>query len=149
MLTELCQYLKNWFDRNQPKYIGEFTIADGTIQTAIEGFHLVDGQYYRIVGSLLNDGVHKAGEADLVDESFSGAVWSMAIPPAIVDLAADIEAWRAKYEDINSEAMSPFNSESFGGYSYSKSGGGASDGTTATGTWQAAFRGRLNPWRKI
>ena len=144
MLTELCQYLKNWFDRGKPKFTGTFDIVDGVITMRGGDMGLMNGQYFRIIGSLLNDGVHKEGGSDLVNESFSGSVSMMALPPAIITLADDITAWRAKYENIDSEAMSPFNSESFAGYSYSK---GSSDG--AAGTWQAVFRARLNPWRKL
>ena len=151
MLTEICQYLKNWFNRkpdgtDYPKYYGIFTIEDGTIQ--MDG-QLADGQYFRIMGSLFNDGIHKYGSDVLTDETFNGSVWALSIPPQIVQLATDIEQWQAKYGSIDSEAMSPFQSESFGGYSYSKSGGGASDGVSGGGTWQTAFRDRLASWRKI
>ena len=53
----------------------------------------------------------------LDDEEFTGAVWALGIPKAVIQLADDIDAWRAKYESVNSQAMSPFQSESFGGYS--------------------------------
>ena len=58
--------------------------------------------------------------------------------------------WSDKYLGVDSAAMSPFNSESFGGYSYSKSGGSSSSGNVdLSGTWQGAFADRLNNWRKI
>ena len=154
MLTEICMYLKNWFDRNQPKYFGAFVVNDGRIFLNDVAVDLVPGQYYRVVGSLFNDGVHKyTGDADakLTDESFRGAVWSMAVPPDVIDLAEDIEAWQEKNGSLDSANMSPFNSESFGGYSYSKSGGGSSASTgggAQPGTWQAAFESRLALWRK-
>ena len=157
MLTELCQYLKNWFNRKPdgsyyPKYSGKIVISEGDIIFA-DSFTLADGQYYRIMGSLFNDGIHKVGEADdpLIDEVFDGAVWSMAVPPAVVVLAEDIEAWQAEYGGADSEAMSPFQSESFGGYSYSKSGGGASSNgaSKSPNGWQSAYAARLEPWRKI
>lgn len=154
MLTEVCQYLKNWFNRKPdgsyyPKYSGKVVISEGNIIFS-DSFTLADGQYYRIMGSLFNDGVHQVGDL-LNDEVFDGAVWSMAVPPAVVVLAEDIEAWQAKYGSVDSEAMSPFQSESFGGYSYSKSGGGssASGATKNAATWESAFAARLEPWRKI
>ena len=55
MLTELCQELRNWFDRDLPKWYGEITISDGQIQDV----DLQSGQYFRVIGSLFNDGVHK------------------------------------------------------------------------------------------
>lgn len=160
MLTEICQYLHNWFNRkpdgsDYPKYKGEFTITNGVIDC--DG--LTDGQYFRILGSLLNDGVHKYGTdtsgeqpklyETLSDETFTGEVWSMGIPPIVVDLAKDIKDWQTQFGAIDSPSMSPYNSESFAGYTYNKSGGGTSDGTTAAGTWQGAFAKRLSPWRKI
>lgn len=152
MLTEICQYLKNWFNRkpngdDYPKEYGTFTIENGIIDSSI----LADGQYYRIMGSLYNDGVHKYGDtADvLVDEVFEGAVWSMGVPKVVADLAEEIEAWQAKYGSLDSEAMSPYASESFGGYSYSK-GSGVASGSQGNGNgWQSAFAARLNVWRKI
>lgn len=146
MLSELCKELNNWFNNNQPKYFGKnIRIENGRL----DGFDdaLQEGQYYRIIGSLFNDGVHKFGSEHLEDETFQGAVWAMAIPSEVIALAEDIEAWKEKYQSVDSPAMSPYNSESFGGYSYSKSTGGSSDG--GAGTWQAVFATRLNNWRKL
>lgn len=151
ILTEICQELRNWFDRNQNKYHGKISIHDGVLSVNDSSFILQTGQYYRIIGSLFNDGVHVYGD-QLVDENeFEGSVWSMAVPPAVIALAEDIEAWQNKYGSVNSQAMSPFSSESFGGYSYSKatSGGNSSGGTSGSGTWQGVFAKRLNAWRKI
>ena len=150
MLTEICQYLKNWFNRKPdgteyPKYYGAFTIENGALVTD----QLADGQYFRIIGSLFNDGVHSFSSSEpLTDETFTGAVWSMGIPPAVVQLAADIDQWQARYGSSDSQALSPFQSESFAGYSYTKAGGSTSGGAQA-GTWQAVFEERLKPWRKI
>ena len=72
----------------------------------------------------------------------------MAIPKAVLDLNKDIDDWITKYCSIDNEAMSPFNSESFGGYSYSKSGGGSSSDNIGA-SWQNVFASRLNLWRKI
>lgn len=144
MLTELCQELRNWFDRK--RVFGTFTIEDGELTVPF----LQTNQYYRIVGSIFNDGVHKYGdETDvLTDETFDGAIWALAIPKEVVDLAADIAAWQTKYGGANSNAMSPYTSESFGGYSYSKS--AANGGSNNAGTsWQSAYASRLNKWRKI
>lgn len=149
MLTEICQYLKNWFNRKPngdeyPKEYGTFTIENGIIDSSI----LANGQYYRIIGSLFNDGVHKYGDTtdSLVDEVFEGAVWSMGVPPELVVKAEEIEAWKAKY-GADSAAMSPFQSESFGGYSYTKEGSATE---SAAGTWQSKFGDDLRKiWGKI
>lgn len=146
MLTELCKEINNWFNYNQPKFFGTITIKDGQL---VGDFGLREGQYYRIVGSIFNDGVHLFSEDSLEDETFHGSVWAMAIPQDVIALADEIAAWKAKYQSLDSAAMSPFNSESFGGYSYSKSGGGTGSSGDLSGTWQGAFADRLNHWRKI
>lgn len=145
MLTELCQELRNWFDRE--RYFGEFEISGGVITAPF----LVPGQYYRIIGSIFNDGVHRFEDPcdALIDETFDGAVWALAIPQAVIDLSKEIEEWRGKYEAVDSAAMSPFSMESFGGYSYSKSGSTSGSGGQSSGTWQTTFCARLNLWRKI
>lgn len=146
MLTELCKEIKNWFE--YAKFFGTFTI-ESNVMTG--NYSLQEGQYFRIVGSVFNDGVYKFGESlELTDETFTGAVWAMAVPKEVIALAADIKEWADKYQAIDSVAMSPFNSESFGGYSYSKSSGGSASGNVdLSGTWQGAFADRLNHWRKI
>ena len=143
MLTELCQELKNWFDLE--RHQGTFTIEDGNI---IADF-LLPRQYFRIVGSVFSDGVYKYPPAEyLPPETFTGAVWVLAIPKEVVALADEISAWRAKYEATDSQAMSPYLSESFGGYSYSKGAGNSTASNASTG-WKNVFKSRLNMWRKI
>ena len=145
MLTELCLYLNNWFDREQPKYFGNFTISNGVLRSVSEGDILVSNQYYRVCGSVFNDGVYKHNSEQLIDETFNGAVWLMAVPPDVVSIATEISMWQQKYGGADSEAMSPFQSESFGGYSYSKS----SSNTSSNPTWQTVFSDRLRRYRKI
>ena len=155
-LTEICAECRNYFLRDYldvSKYIhdGTYTIQNHSI-TDIS--FLKPGQYFRIVGSDLNDGVYQnnaAGMASLEEETFEGAVWAMSVPPAFVKLATDIAAWRAANESATSKNMSPFSSESVSGvYSYSKSGGGSngSDGGTAV-TWKSQFKSRLNTYRRV
>lgn len=149
MISELCLYLKNWFNYNQPRFFGLFKVEDGVLISVNDGdMGIQDGQYYRIIGSVFNDGVHKHGSETLNDESFDGAVWLMAVPPDFESLASEIEAWQTKYGDVESENMSPYSSESFGGYSYSKASGGAVS-QSSVGTWQSVFADRLRRYRKI
>lgn len=146
MLTELCQELHNWFDRE--RHTGTFEITGGVLTASF----LVPGQYYRVIGSIFNDGVHKytvESDDDLKDETWDGAVWALAIPKAVINLSTEIDAWRQKYESAGSTAMSPFTSESFDGYSYSKSGAGTSSSTTGATGWVGVFASQLNRWRKI
>ena len=152
MLTEVCQYLRNWFTRAQ--YRGVFKIENGELQTQFDAGNefgavkIINGQYFRIINSALNDGVYKYPVTDLKDEEFDGAVWTMNVPPAVVSLCAEIEAWCEKYGGVDSAMLSPYQSESFGGYSYSKSNGGDADGANGV-SWKTVFGARLAPWRKI
>ena len=140
MLENVLSHLKNWFLVPDGVHSGTFTILNGYFELPF----MQDGQYYRICGSVFNDGLHKYGDASdiLTDEEFTGTIWALAIPKAVIDLAEEIEEWQKK----NGEAsQSPFTSESFGGYSYSK----ATDSVTgAPATWQTVFRPQLNQWRK-
>ena len=153
MIEEICQELNNWFDTNpndgsKNHYFGTFVIQDGKID--LSEVDIQPDQYFRIIGSVFNDGVYQYPTTGLTDETFDGAVWAMAVPPSVIALTAEIEAWQEKYGGVDSAAMSPFLSESFGGYSYSK--GSRSSGTgidTGSGTWQSAFANRLHKWRKI
>lgn len=140
VLTELCQELKNWFCDESDVHLGTYTIQDGKLSLPF----LLDGQYFRIVGSVRNDGVYAYNsELSLKDETFTGAVWAMRIPPSVVSLAEEIDAWIEK----NGEAVSsPYQSESWGGYSYSLKSGGAESGSL---DWRTVFGGSLNRWRKL
>lgn len=148
MMTEICEYLHNWFCEDSDMIIGNIVIGDGEI-TVPYGV-IQPGQYIRIEGSFSNDGVWQYGESTFTPETFEGSVWLMRIPPAFIQLATDIEDWQAKYGSVDSKAMSPFNSESFAGYSYSKSSGGSVAGEVTSPTnWQGVFAARLSPWRKL
>lgn len=148
MLTQICQYLRNWFELSKlpDNYVvanGVLTYSDGT------ALSLLDGQYYRIIGSVFNDGVHKYNDTSdtLKDEpEFSGVLWPMAVPPDVVTLDGEIAEWVAN----NKKALeSPYTSESFGGYSYSLRSGNGDSGANDGLTWQSQFGSRLAPWRKI
>lgn len=143
MLTELCAELKNWFAVAQ--YDGTFTVSGGTLTADF----LQTGQYFRVVGSLFNDGVWQFPAWDMTDETFTGTVYALAIPREVVKLSEEIAAWRAKHEAVDSPAMSPFMSESFGGYSYQKGSALTSKNTSGASGWESFFGSRLNKWRKI
>ena len=146
MLTEICEYLRNWFCEDSDIYVGTISIGDGIITAP--NCNIQTGQYVRIVNSVFNDGVIKYGEDELTDETFEGAVWLMRVPKAVVNIAQELQDWQDKYGGTDSKAISPFNSESFAGYSYSKSSGYSSDGSQSS-TWQGIFGARLAGWRKL
>ena len=139
MLEQVLRHLNNWFLVGIHE--GTFTVENGSIALPF----LQTNQYFRICGSVFNDGLHLYPAVDLTDETFTGTVWALAVPKAVVTLSIDIAAW----EEKNGEAvLSPYASESFGGYSYTKASGGKADTSAVTG-WQDAFKGRLNDWRKL
>lgn len=151
MLEQVCGHIHNYFIRDPNP--GTYTISDGTISPLPS---ILEGQRIWIVGSALNDGVytyHAEGitndddteAADLKPETFSGSVCSLAVPRDLIALAGEISDWVT----ANAEALnSPYTSESFGGYSYTKA---TASGADAGGslTWQSHFKSRLNPYRKI
>lgn len=140
MLQEILDYIHNYFVKEV--YRGTFKIQSGSLDVDF----LQDGQYFKIVDSVFNDGVHKYSSTDqLHDEEFQGQVWAMAVPPAVVDVSVEVAAWIESNKDI---INSPLQSESFGGYSYSKGSGNGKNGSTQV-TWQDKFGSKLNAYRKI
>lgn len=142
MLEQIMDFIHNYFVLK--KYRGQFKIESGNLVCDF----LQDGQYYKIVHSVFNDGVHQYNNSsELHDENFSGEVWAMAVPPTLIALADEIQEWIDKYGEA---ASSPFNSESFGGYSYTKSSGADTSQNGANpGGWQSVFASRLIHWRKL
>jgi hypothetical protein len=151
MLNEVCLEINNFFNRNQPRLIGDFTISDGKITNTDFLNVIKEDQYFRIIGSVFNDGVYKYSDTlELKDEEFHGALWLMAIPSDFLTLVGEIEEWQQKNGGVDSANMSPFTSESFGGYSYSKtSGGSAESGGSSVPTWQSTYAARLKNYRRI
>lgn len=143
MIDELCQELKNYFDKAQPKFYGKISIVNGLITDSRFNNAIKQGQYFRIIGSVLNDGAYCFNsDLELLDEDFNGAIWLMAVPRAVIELDREIDKWKEE----NAKALaSPFQSESFGGYSYSKA-NGKNGGAY---TWQDAFASRLSMYRRI
>ena len=143
-ITDFCEELHNWFDVD--RIFGTFTISNGEI--IVPNGYLRNNQYFRIVGSVFNNGVYKYPTSGFTDETFVGAVWAMAVPPAALALFEEIKVWDEKYSQ-NEAANSPFQSESFGGYSYSKGYSSSVNGSDTTVSWQNQFKSRLNRWRKL
>ena len=156
MLEQLCAQLHNFFERHPTTqdrmiYPGTYTITGGRIELPF----LLSGQRFRIKGSALNDGVYTYGEtirndddtaaADLYGETFTGEIWAMYPPKAAVEAAKTASEWMTKYGDA---LNSPYTSESFGGYSYSKGASSEADGMPS-GTWYGVPKSLLAQWRKV
>ncbi len=143
MLDRICAHLHNYFTSPEDIHEGTFTIRDGTIELDF----LLNNQYFRIVGSALNDGVYQYPAEALLDETFEGEIWAMKVPRAVVKIAEEIEAWNAKYA---AAMASPLSSESvIGVYSYTKNAGTVNGGAGDAEAWQGVFKSALNEWRKL
>ena len=136
LITQICRHIKNYFEYEF--HPGSYTVSDGKISPCD---FLIEGDFYRISGSRYNDGVHRHPASDLKDESFDGIVSLMALPDGFLKTVSEIES----YCSSDDTSASPYLSESFGGYSYTRLTG--SDGVGIP--WQRAFKSRLNEWRKI
>lgn len=134
MLEQVLAYLHDDFAR-QTLPEQEWTITYGTMD--VPG--ALPGQYVRIIGSVLNDGVYQYPLTGLIDETFNGTVRLLAIKKAVLEMVPEIEAWCEKNQPT------AFTSESFGGYSYSK----ATNADGVAASWQDVFRARLAPYRKM
>lgn len=140
MLERVLRHIHNRFEREC--YSGSFSIEDGELGRVKPQ----EGQYYWIEGSIFNEGLHQHPAADLTDEQFDGAVYLLAIPRGLVELAERISDWTEKNTDT---LDSPYQSESFGGYSYTKASGSTSSDGGGLDGWMLHFRNELNPYRKL
>lgn len=146
MLETVCAHIHNYFCPDENIVRGTWTIEGGSIDLSDQS--ILPGQYFRVVGSALNDGVYQYPATDMAAETFTGQIWPMKPPRAFLETVTGIETWQAKY----GEAMaSPYQSESvIGVYSRTKQGGNTTQGAAADADgWKSAFSSRLNPWRKL
>ena len=154
-ITEVCMECRNFFapankkDNKSFIHSGTFTISGHSV-TPLD--FIQPEQYFRIVGSALNDGVYCNNAESLkvlTDETFTGTIWEMSVPRAFLNLCEDIAEWRTQNEAVGSANMSPYTAESFAGYSYQKGSGNSSQGAGSAVTWQAQFSRRLSAWRRL
>ena len=115
---------------------GTFAITGGGLSPA------PDAPYVAIRGRCYHDGVHEisGGVLDVLktDEVFEGAVYPLRPPDDFLDLCKDISAYDDKTPVTGNQ------SESFGGYSYTRA-----SGASGLLTWQEAFAHRLIPFRRM
>ena len=151
-INDFCEEVNNYFE--QTRIFGKFEIINGNID--LNRYGVQEGQYIRVVGSVFNDGVHQypfrnnsrrvsvriPPDENLVDETFNGSVWAMAVPSSVIAQVEEINQW---LEENQSALNSPYQSESFGGYSYTKKSGDEGDNAN----WQSHFHKTLDRWRKL
>lgn len=134
-VAELCGLTHNFFDEADVPIDGEFIFQLDTIPEGV-----VRGQYFLVCGSIFNDGVHRAGDDDLIAETFRGIVQPMRVPSAFSALADKITAYDAA---LPSGGM--YASQSFAGWSGTLATG--SDGLPADG--KTRYQAEINRWRKL
>lgn len=143
MLTNICAYLHNYFDYE--RHSGEISIVNGVIFCNGKAIMLDEGQYFALFRERIPLGVFNEVPAD---KTFVGSVWLMDVPKDILDADKWADDWMKANGGAGSEANSPFQSESFGGYSYNK-------GTNSSGKGgmsifdNAQFSRMLAPYRKL
>lgn len=137
-LTDICDELNNYFTPRENIHYGTFAVENGSIVAPF----LREGQFFRVVGSIYNDGVYCYPCQELEDEVFEGAVYAMRVPPRVLDLAKRIADYRVQNEK---QTANTYASESFGGYSYTRQ----VDENGAVIGWATAFATELNKWRKL
>jgi len=147
MLERVLSHIHNWFERGTSSVAG---VSEGSLTP---GPDVPSGAWYRLQGSLLNDGLHLHPADDLVDEEFNGTVTVLAIPRPLLQVVDEISQWVADTAGAEEFARkAKFQSESFGGYSYTLRGdlnaSQSADGRSLSG-WRAKFAQDLNPWRRI
>ena len=151
-MTDLCEELHNWdFNRRAARYHGTYHVVDNQIDLTelVADGSIQQDQYFRVVGSVFCDGVYKYGTDTLPhDETFTGVVWAMYVPPEIYNLLDEINEWMDTEE--GKKLSSPYSSESFGGYSYSLKSNMTQDANASgAGAWKAQFKTKLDRWRKL
>ena len=149
MLQQICENIHNYFIKS--RHESEYEIAGGAISLPF----LLEGQRFLIIGSALNDGIYTyhIGEiwdddnteaVGLQDETWTGTICALAVPPAVIALSSEMKAWVV----ANGEANSPYSSENvIGVYSYTKATGGSGAGGSITVF--DAFADKLNRWRRV
>ena len=164
-IEALCAELNNYHDTDRIQ--GTFTIESGSISLPFlsenQFFRIVgskwnDGVYIyspeswivrsstweEVMNGNLNWGELRSKnwgdlvESELIDETFTGAIWPMRMPRAFLDLSKKI----AEYNESDAAKPSPFLSESISGYySYTKASAESTE-------WQTVFNSELKRWRK-
>ena len=164
MLQQVLEYIHNYFIRTAK--VDTFEIKNGMVSLPF----LQDGQRFWINNSILNNGVYtyhtlKIENADgsvtyqadtimndddteaagLQDETFTGTICALAVPPSVIALSAEINGW---VENYGANAQTPYQSENvIGVYGYTKATGGSGAGGAVT--WQDVYGSRLNRWRRV
>lgn len=95
-LYELLVYLRNFFPGLHWQFTGEEITGNRIVIPGLE-----TGDYYLIEGSRRNNGIHVYGDADLRNETYTGIVTEICVPPEVLAVLEEINTWQEK----NAEAV--------------------------------------------
>lgn len=103
---------------------------------------LIYGQYFIVEGSIMNDGCYQYGiDDEMNDEVFDGVIYGLRLTPTFKGIIDEMTAYQEQHKEV-----SPYQSESFGGYSYTLK---ASQTGTGTASVIDLFADRLNFYKKV
>ena len=142
-ITRMCTILNNFFTDKKHIFYDTYNIYDNIFKSDF----LCHGQYFRITGSKLNDGIFCNVPEDLKrlrDETFTGSVWAMEVPADFIRLCDDVERFNAKIAELSGNFQG-YASESWGGYSYTL----PTSAPSYMLDWQRRIRQDMNFYRKI
>lgn len=142
-ITHMCGLLRNYFTDEKHIFRGTYTIHDKAISINF----VKESQYFRITGSAFNDGVYCNVPEDLErlrDETFTGAIWVMAVPEDFVELCKDAERFRTKISEISGN-FKGYTSETWGGYTYTL----PTSAPTFIQEWQYRIKQGMNMYRRL
>jgi hypothetical protein len=122
-------------------------VSDGKVFCNDSEIEMQEGQHFALVRTHYVYGTYAYGD-EIEDSEFDGAVWLMDVPKDVMDVAEKMTEWESANGGVDSPAMSPYQSESFGGYSYSK--GSSGKGKVGSSVFDnAEFAAVLSPFKKI
>lgn len=141
-MEEILNYINNYFAVSKEE--NTFNINNNSIQ--VRGKYL-QGQYIKLEGSILNDGIYKVESVvdntitilGAINEEFEGVIYGLAIPKEILGLSKKFEEQKEKI------VSSIYDSESFGEYSYTLAKNSNGELYTAIDT----IRNDLKKYRKM
>jgi len=143
-ITKLMRECNNYF-ASWGEY-GNYKVENNVLE--VRGTYF-KGQYVRVMGSIMNDGVYKVESyvdskitlQNLTDEEFCGYIYSLSVPKDFIFLSEQIEEYTSSIDikKIN------ITSESFNNYSKSIATG--QNGSVLK--WQDIFNGDIQVYKKI
>lgn len=142
-ITRMCGLLRNYFTDKEHIFHGTYTIRDKVLSTNF----VKNNQYFRITGSAFNNGVFCNNPDDLKrlrDETFTGAIWVMAVPEDFIELCDEAERFKAKIAEISGN-FEGYTSESWGGYTYTL----PTSAPAFIQEWQCHIKQGMNMYRRL